>query len=337
MNKITMQDIADALGISRVTVWKVFNNYGNVSVSVREKVLQKAKELGYTKGLGEIEEGALEKSVSLIVSRPNSSTFWTTIIHRAAQELSLHNVNLMYTYMPSSYSGSFRMPSVLSNGTVQGAIVLNVYDKRLIKEISQLNVPKVFLDTVPEIDFEELQGDLILLEGYHTTYQITKSVLDRGLKRIGFVGDIQYARTNRDRFKGFCQCMADRGLAVEKELCLTGRIGIFSYSEEIGSFLDSLEELPEAFVCASDFIAHTMQLYFAEHRERIPEGIVVTGYDGRKEYAIGELITTADVRTEVLGKRLAVQIIYRMEHGDAPYELTYVHPEVVYRDSVLWG
>ena len=35
MNKVTMQDIADALGISRVTVWKVFNNYTNVSASVR--------------------------------------------------------------------------------------------------------------------------------------------------------------------------------------------------------------------------------------------------------------------------------------------------------------
>ena len=26
MSKVTMQDIADELGISRVTVWKVFNN-----------------------------------------------------------------------------------------------------------------------------------------------------------------------------------------------------------------------------------------------------------------------------------------------------------------------
>ena len=60
MNKVTMQDIADALGISRVTVWKVFNNYTNVSASVREKVLLKAKELGYTKGLAEVDDGVLE-------------------------------------------------------------------------------------------------------------------------------------------------------------------------------------------------------------------------------------------------------------------------------------
>ena len=49
MSKVTMQDIADELGISRVTVWKVFNNHSGVSEAVRESVLQKAKELGYSK------------------------------------------------------------------------------------------------------------------------------------------------------------------------------------------------------------------------------------------------------------------------------------------------
>ena len=54
MNKVTMQDIADELGISRVTVWKVFNNYSNVSPALRDRVLNKAKELGYTKGVVEL-------------------------------------------------------------------------------------------------------------------------------------------------------------------------------------------------------------------------------------------------------------------------------------------
>ena len=43
MSKVTMQDIADELGISRVTVWKVFNNHSGVSEAVRESVLQKAR------------------------------------------------------------------------------------------------------------------------------------------------------------------------------------------------------------------------------------------------------------------------------------------------------
>lgn len=336
MNKVTMQNIADELGISRVTVWKVFNNYSNVSSALRERVLDKAREMGYNKGLSELEKTAPEKNVSLIVSRPNSSTFWTNIIHRMAQELSFHNINLVYTYMPSGFSSKFKMPAVLSSGSVHGAVVLNLYDERLVKEINQLNIPKVFLDTVPQIDPYELSGDLILLEGRITTYEITRSVIEKGVNKIGFIGDIHYAQTNEDRYEGFCQCMREYGLSVEETFCLTHKIGIFSYSKEITRFLDSMETLPEAFICASDYIAHLLQLYFSEHKERIPEGIIVTGYDGRNEYDVVRMITTADVRTEFIGKRLAIQIMYRMEHEEAPFEKIYIKPSILYRNSLLY-
>lgn len=338
MNKVTMQDIADALGISRVTVWKVFNNYANVSAALRESVLAKAKEMGYTKGISELEQTEAERNVSVIVSRPNSAVFWTNIIHRLAQELYLHNINLMYTYMPSRYSEQYKMPPALQGNAIQGAIVLNVYDTRLMEQINQLKIPKVFLDIVPEFDRRRLNGDLLLLEGYHSIYRITESVVEKGKRDIGFIGDIQYAKTNLDRYKGFRQCMKDYGLPVRDEICMTRKIGIFSYDKEIRGFLDSLDKLPEAFVCASDYVAHFLQLYLSEHHERIPDGIVVTGYDGSHEYAnVDGLITTADVKTGLLGKRLAMQIIYRMEHEDAPYELTFIEPSIIFRDSVLYG
>lgn len=49
------------------------------------------------------------------------------------------------------------------------------------------------------------------------------------------------------------------------------------------------------------------------------------------------MITTADVNTGFIGKRLAMQIIYRMEHAQAPFERTYIEPTVLYRDSLLYG
>ena len=138
----------------------------------------------------------------------------------------------------------------------------------MAREINQLNIPKVFLDTVPQMDTRELKGDLILLEGHNTTYDITRSVIEKGLEKIGFIGDVHYAQTNQDRFEGFCQCMKEHKLPVEEKFCLTHKIGIFSYTKEITRFLDSLEELPEAFICASDYIAHILQLYISEHQDR---------------------------------------------------------------------
>ena len=42
-----MQDIADACGLSRNTVSKIFNNRGEVPDATRKLVLEKARQLGY--------------------------------------------------------------------------------------------------------------------------------------------------------------------------------------------------------------------------------------------------------------------------------------------------
>ncbi len=340
MSKVTMQDIADALDISRVSVWKVLNQHAGVSEDLKKNVMEKANEMGYFAKTASIIEPIAsplpEKTVSLIVSRPDSSTFWTNIIHRLAQELSYHNINLLYTYMPTAYAPGFTLPALLTNGTVQGALVLNVYDSNLIQLINELTIPTVFLDTVPDLNCRDLKGDLMLIEGFSSVYEITESVIQRGIHEIGFIGDIHYAKTNLDRYRGFCSCMENYNLPLKEEFCLTHSIGIFSYYQELSDFLDSLPTLPKAIICASDYIAHYLRAYFSEHEDRIPDGIVITGFDGSNEYTnIDGLITTANVKTSLLGKRLSMQLIYRMEHCDAPYELTYINPDIIYRDSIL--
>ena len=147
-----------------------------------------------------------------------------------------------------------------------------------------LNIPKVFLDTVPEVGNRALHGDLLLIEGYNTMYEITQSILERGITNIGFIGDIHYAITNKDRYIGFCHCLKDHNIPLNPAICHTDPIGIFSYHNDLYAFLDSIPELPQAFICASDYIAHFLHLYLTEHPERIPNGIILTGFDGSNEY-----------------------------------------------------
>ena len=45
--KVTIQDIADALGLSRNTVSKALNNTGVLAEETRQRVLEKAAEMGY--------------------------------------------------------------------------------------------------------------------------------------------------------------------------------------------------------------------------------------------------------------------------------------------------
>ena len=46
-NRVTIQDIADELGVSRNTVSKAINNTGLLADATRERVLKKAIEMGY--------------------------------------------------------------------------------------------------------------------------------------------------------------------------------------------------------------------------------------------------------------------------------------------------
>ena len=45
--RVTIQDIADALNLSRNTVSKAINNTGTIADATRERILQKAVEMGY--------------------------------------------------------------------------------------------------------------------------------------------------------------------------------------------------------------------------------------------------------------------------------------------------
>ena len=337
MEKITMKDIADALNISRVTVSKAFNNQAGVSDTLRELILAKAKELGYAKlpyqaieQLQQEQPQQNQRTVSLIVSRPDSAFFWTNIIHRMAQELSNYNINLMYTYVPSVYTNSFNLPSILLNGGVDGVIVLNVYDPQILTMVNELSLPKVFLDTVPDLSFPQLNGDLMLIEGFCSEMDLTDMLVREGHKEIGFLGDINYALTNLERYRGYCASMEKNGLIVQPQNCLTGSIDIFSYGKELNTFLDGLKNWPTAFVCVSDFVAHFVQMYIENNPQRIPHPVVLTGFDNTGEYTnVAGRIPTANVPTGLLGKRLALQLLFRTEHRDAPYELTFLRPTII--------
>ncbi len=346
MKKITMQDVADALNISRVTVWKVLNNQPGVSDVLVNQIYSKAREMGYFKqgqsvksggsALSDSEEAADagQKTVTVVVSRPESSVFWMNIIHQIAKELDKANVNMMYTYLPSKMTPGYTLPAGLTNGSIQGMVVLNVYDYDLLCALNELKIPKIFLDMVSAIPTDALTGDLFLLEGKSSVCMITNDIIKRGRTEIGFIGDTGYARTNRDRFEGYLEAMNQNNLPVNPELCFTGTIGIYTYREQINSFLAGLKKLPQAFVCVSDYVAYFVLQYLNDNNIHVPEDIAISGFDGSTEYpGIAERLTTVQVQTRSLGIRLAKQLLYRIDFPYTSTEITYINSNIIYGES----
>lgn len=345
MKKVTMQEIADSLNISRVTVWKVFNNYPGVSDAMCKQIIAKSEELGYLKQKELLQEELSQNNVntptapttmtvSVVVSRPESSMFWMNIIHQIAKELFNSDINLMYTYLPAKTSDGYTLPSILTGQALDGIIVLNVYDYDILSMLNQLNIQKVFLDLVTPFPEDSLTGDLFILEGKSLVRKITDSIIQKGRREIGFIGDIAYARTNYDRYLGFAEAMNTNEITVKEEICLTNTIGIYTYAEEINAFLAGLKKMPEAFVCASDYVAHFLVKYLTANNYSIPEDIAISGYDGTTEYINqANYLTTVIVQTKDLGKRLVKQLLYRISNPAAPIEVTYIYSKIKYGES----
>ncbi|MCR5153539.1 MAG: LacI family DNA-binding transcriptional regulator [Lachnospiraceae bacterium] len=341
MRKTTMQNVADALDISRVTVWKVLSGREGVSEDLQTKIITKACEMGYNVpdhlrsrvNLPDYKESARQYTISVTVSRPETSVFWMTIIHEIAKEASKHNINVMYTYLPSEISPSYELPSQLTNGTVQGMIILNVYNETLLRKISTLKIPKVFMDTSTKLPFRQLSGDLVLIEGLSGVAEIVDDLVAKGKKTFGFIGDINYAQTNYERYRGFVHSLEAHNLPIHKELCLTKQIGAEVYTEEIQSFINSLPKLPEAFICVSDFVASIVCRELTQKGLRIPEDICVSGFDGNTEFTGVDALTTVQVHNSEIGVKLVRQIIYRMEHPTSCHEICYLCSDVIFRHS----
>jgi len=339
MKKITMQDIADSLAVSRVSVWKVLNNKNGVSAKLRDKVITEAKKLGYwntdSQDLPIISNNDSQKKISVVISRPESSVFWINIIHAVARELNKFNINLIYTYLPPEYEDGYSLPDILTDhSNIDGILVMNVYNKTLLSMINELKLPKVYLDIVSQFPLTEITGDLVLLEGESAIRKITNHLIANGKSKIGFIGDINYALTNKNRYQGYLKAMQENQLDINEDYCLTNEIGIFSYYEEISSFLDSLEELPDAFVCASDFIANFLMRYFVENKIKVPADIAISGYDGNNEYSmIAGKLTTVEVKTDYLGKRLADNLFYRINNPNSPTAVLNIYSKVIWGES----
>ena len=80
--KITIQDIADALDLSRNTVSKALNNTGVLAEDTRQKILEKAAEMGYRRVIyisdpSPAEKGEVKELALITQNMPYGSHFGT--------------------------------------------------------------------------------------------------------------------------------------------------------------------------------------------------------------------------------------------------------------------
>lgn len=361
----TLQEIAEEISISRITISKVINRRDGVSEKTRRKVLEALQKNNY-KNLRSIastrpflfdsdrtedpgdrsgDESASpnlpsespsskpEKEIAVLCVAPSASDFWMEILHSVAREISRYNYPCRSYYLQRENRAGYHLPANLSHPKMAGLIVINVYDNMLINEIENLKLPTVFLDVTPYRTHKALPGDVLLLDGYYSMMEITEQFLRNGHRELGFFGDINYSLTNYDRWRGFKQAFRNYNLELPHRYCFTSSPDHFFNPEEIYAALDRIPQLPRAFICANDDLAYHIACYARDKGLRIPDDLMLAGYDNNRKLPGGLSLTSAEVNTESLGLRLVQQLLLRLHMGAGSKELIYLQPKIYYRES----
>ncbi|MDY0210649.1 MAG: LacI family DNA-binding transcriptional regulator [Acholeplasma sp.] len=332
--KVSIQQIADELGLSRNTVSKVINNKP-VPGNTRERVIQKAIELGY-KGFSQYEGHKVKKlKLLLLAGKPLSNLDFFISMMRGVENL-VTNLNIdFFQYTLNSNTSLSQLHSYMENLKIDGIIGIELYDEVFLKRFLELKTPIIFIDAAFGLKDMEGNFDAILMESRDSMYQITKAFIQSGLNRIVFCGDYKHCQGFYERFLGVRDAISDipHRMDLSQQLILPDD-SPFGDASWLAKKINHLQMLPQAIICANDSIAINVCQAIKKMGLSIPKEIQVVGFDNIVDTSIYKpSITTVNVNKELLGQEALYMLIDRINRPSTPTRMIYFKTEIIYRQS----
>lgn len=340
MKKVTIQDIAKKLNLSRNTVSKALNNCDSVSYETRFLVIETAYEMGYSKlspvVLNEFKvRNKIDETKSIVVlTRREISYFFNSVIMGISDELNKFGCKLQLNFISEQDEKNLVFPLDFME-EVSGVIILSIFSDDYVDQIMKQNIPVVFLDAPVEMSSLSRYGDIVISEGRNSIRTITLDLISRGLTKIGFIGDTTYSKTISERYEGYLSALQTAGLTPDPHVVADYHVeNKFYKKEEVEEALDRFPYMPEAIVCANDDIALSTVRHLNSKGVSVPEDVAVTGYDNVEIISQAEpMLTTVRIGNQRLGRRLVQKLMWRLQNPTFPKEVVFINAEVIFRRS----
>ncbi|OPJ65964.1 LacI family DNA-binding transcriptional regulator [Clostridium chromiireducens] len=340
--KITVQDIADELGISRNTVSKALNNTGTLADATKSKIIKKAMEMGYKQfayvnNASSISSNiSVNKEIALFTrSMPNSSHFGSHLLSGFEEKISTLGYRLSMYMVRDNEVNSSSLPFNFNPESVDGIICIEMFDKKYSKLICELEIPTLFIDSPSNHDNMPVNADILLMENYYSIYNITKTLINNNKTNIGFIGDIYHCESFYERWKGYCSALLDSNIPVDiNNSILENDKEPYGDSEWLGNRIMQIQILPQAFICANDFIAINVIKALKYKNISVPDDILICGFDNSIESKIIEPhLTTVSIPSYEMGDIAANLLLSRIDNPSTPYRTMHVRTSVKFRES----
>lgn len=345
--KVTIQDIANELQLSRNTVSKAINNTGVLADATREKILRKAAEMGYKQFaylplFQEDTAKAAEHSIlpsdkreiaMLTTQFLSSSHFSSTMLDRFQSEINhLHSGMTIHRISPIELKEK-KLPSSLNIQRTAGIICFEVFDYDYAQMLCDLDVPLLFVDT-PVMDMRPpLKADRLYMENRIEIQNAVAHMVQRGKKRISFAGDKNHCQSFFERYMAYKDAVEYFGLTEGLSTCAMPS-GQQNYPVSLYETIRRFKTMPDAFVCANDFVAMDLVKALNELGYSVPDDIWVCGFDDSQEASyFAPRLTSIHIHGQIMGYTAANLLMTRIEEPSLNYRTVYTETNLILRES----
>lgn len=337
-DKVSMEDIAAKLGITKNTVSLVFRNMPGISEKTRKSVLETAKQLGYkykkdSKGF-DVKKSPL-RNICLLQSKSTYDTtgFFAFIQLGIESEAKKNSLNLMLHVYDDS-DENFQVPMCITDGLVSGVISIGRVRKSTAEKLNSLNIPMVMVDHY----YEDIYIDYVLSDNQNCGYIATDYLINHGHTELGFTGDIKAAVSFYDRYVGFLKALDINNIKLNPDYIITDKcIGVVA-NESLENAVNEMKKLPSmptAFFCCCDHEAISVMKVLNILGYKVPNDISIISFDNIDlSHSITPRLTTLNVHKEFMGAKAVQKLIERINFPNAPKEKILLSAEIIERQSV---
>jgi len=333
LKKVSMQDIADALGISKYAVSLALNGKNGVSEKTRTAVIQMATQMNYA-SMGASSDEASQKIMVLVPEYIRDDHFFYNVIYWTLDlEVAARGYQAISAVVTAQMQADGELPPLYRVMSFAGVILVGVFEESYVK---LLRASTDYLVAVDQ-SYSSLDVDSVVSDNIHGSYQITKYLIGQGHSKIGYVGSITMTDSIFERWCGYRKAMIEANLPIVEDysiLAPSALNDLLSDADELLGLLKQYREYPTAWVCGGDRIAVGLINAIQSLHLRVPDDMSVVGFDNIEA---GQLVRPALTTVNVKRKRmasLAVEVLLgRLDGARGP--LKYVIPtDLVIRDSV---
>ncbi|MBQ8306722.1 MAG: LacI family DNA-binding transcriptional regulator [Blautia sp.] len=366
--KVTIQDIADALGISRNTVSKALNNTGVLAEKTRERVLRKAVEMGYKEfsylNLSDLNlsggsntpepasdagsSGAIPSGGGVIALMSTTvlggSHFANLMLDKFQRKLSLAGYSFMSYRITEENLASMTLPASFDHSAVSGIVCVEVFSMEYSRFLLSLKIPTLFVDAPVPTLREAFPCDILLMDNRTQITEFVFRAVEQGHTSFGFIGEVNHCRSFAERYLGLVDALLPYGLSVRDEFLLSSHKlldppEIFRedvYIEYLRKQIESLDRLPDVFLCANDFIAIYVLRIFAGLHIRVPSDVQLLGFDNSPESSVvTPALSTIRIDSRSMGEMAFSLLLQRIQDPQMANRTIYCQTSLILRDSTI--